>query len=281
MKPNEAKERKRMDNSKIHEALMAVQSELKAPKGQMNKFGGYKYRSCEDILEAVKPILKAHSLVLRLSDKPVIVDSWHYIEATATVESQDGATYTVTAYAREPEFKKGMDDSQITGTASSYARKYALNGLFCIDDTKDADTDEYQKQTTSRSNKPEQKQTEAETIPHALAAESSCSLFSTTTAQSLRWKLQEARKNALGASCVGTVHRNSRRRAKQCSTLSQFRGVWFTRLKLRSRSLARMFARSALLVTVRVAVRRKPTSSTAPHLVIRHCSFPSGSRRVA
>ena len=125
-----------MDNSKIHEALMAVQSELKAPKGQMNKFGGYKYRSCEDILEAVKPILKAHSLVLRLSDKPVIVDSWHYIEATATVESQDGATYTVTAYAREPEFKKGMDDSQITGTASSYARKYALNGLFCIDDTK-------------------------------------------------------------------------------------------------------------------------------------------------
>lgn len=154
-----------MDNSKIHEALMAVQSELKAPKGQMNKFGGYKYRSCEDILEAVKPILKAHSLVLRLSDKPVIVDSWHYIEATATVESQDGATYTVTAYAREPEFKKGMDDSQITGTASSYARKYALNGLFCIDDTKDADTDEYQKQTTSRANKPAQKQTEMETIP--------------------------------------------------------------------------------------------------------------------
>lgn len=154
-----------MDNSKIHEALMAVQSELKAPKGQMNTFGGYKYRSCEDILEAVKPILKAHSLVLRLSDKLVIVDSWHYIEATATVESQDGATYTVTAYAREPEFKKGMDDSQITGTASSYARKYALNGLFCIDDTKDADTDEYQKQTTSRANKPAQKQTEAETIP--------------------------------------------------------------------------------------------------------------------
>ena len=146
-----------MDNSKIHEALMAVQSELKAPKGQMNKFGGYKYRSCEDILEAVKPILKAHSLVLRLSDKPVIVDSWHYIEATATVESQDGAAYTVTAYAREPEFKKGMDDSQITGTASSYARKYALNGLFCIDDTKDADTDEYQKQTTSRASKPVQK----------------------------------------------------------------------------------------------------------------------------
>lgn len=154
-----------MDNSKIHEALMAVQSELKAPKGQMNKFGGYKYRSCEDILEAVKPILKAHSLVLRLSDKPVIVDSWHYIEATATVESQDGATYTVTAYARESEFKKGMDDSQITGTASSYARKYALNGLFCIDDTKDADTDEYQKQTARGARKPEQEPAQQEEIP--------------------------------------------------------------------------------------------------------------------
>lgn len=154
-----------MDNSKIHEALMAVQSELKAPKGQMNKFGGYKYRSCEDILEAVKPILKAHSLVLRLSDKPVIVDSWHYIEATATVESQDGATYTVTAYAREPEFKKGMDDSQITGTASSYARKYALNGLFCIDDTKDAETDEYQKQTARGARKLEQEPAQQEEIP--------------------------------------------------------------------------------------------------------------------
>ena len=209
MKPNEAEERKRMDNSKIHEALMAVQSELKAPKGQMNKFGGYKYRSCEDILEAVKPILKAHSLVLRLSDKPVIVDSWHYIEATATVESQDGATYTVTAYAREPEFKKGMDDSQITGTASSYARKYALNGLFCIDDTKDADTDEQAEPASlCRSNRNQKP------FPHALAAESSCSLFSTTTEPSLRLKLQEAQRNALGASCVGTVLRNSRRRAK-------------------------------------------------------------------
>lgn len=154
-----------MDNSKIHEALMAVQSELKAPKGQMNKFGGYKYRSCEDILEAVKPILKAHGLVLWLSDKPVIVDSWHYIEATATVESQDGATYTATAYAREPEFKKGMDDSQITGTASSYARKYALNGLFCIDDTKDADTEEYQKQTARGARKPEQEPAQQEEIP--------------------------------------------------------------------------------------------------------------------
>ena len=154
-----------MDNSKIHEALMAVQSELKAPKGQMNTFGGYKYRSCEDILEAVKPILKEHGLLLTLSDEPKVLEGWHYIEATAKVEALDGGCVTVTAYAREPEQKTKMDAAQVTGTSSSYARKYALNGLFCIDDTKDADTDEYQKQTTSRAIKPAQKQTEAETIP--------------------------------------------------------------------------------------------------------------------
>ena len=94
-----------MDNSKIHEALMAVQSELKAPKGQMNTFGGYKYRSCEDILEAVKPILKEHGLLLTLSDEPKVLEGWHYIEATAKVETLDGGCVTVTAYAREPEQK--------------------------------------------------------------------------------------------------------------------------------------------------------------------------------
>ena len=85
--------------------------------------------------------------MLLLSDKPTVVDGWHFIEATATLTDMDGNTVSVTAYAREPQAKKGMDDSQVTGTASSYARKYALNGLFCIDDTKDADTDEYHKQT--------------------------------------------------------------------------------------------------------------------------------------
>ena len=164
MKPNEAEERKRMDNSKIHEALMAVQSELKAPKGQMNTFGGYKYRSCEDILEAVKPILKEHGLLLTLSDEPKVLEGWHYIEATAKVETLDGGCVTVTAYAREPEQKTKMDAAQVTGTSSSYARKYALNGLFCIDDTKDADTDEYQKQTTRGARKPEQEPAQQEEI---------------------------------------------------------------------------------------------------------------------
>lgn len=126
--------------------LLEIQSELKAPKGQYNSFGKYKYRSCEDILEAVKPICKKHGVTLTLSDEMVQIGERYYIKTTATVT--DGTEEkTVTAFAREPEVKKGMDDSQITGTASSYARKYALNGLFCIDDTKDADTDEYAKQT--------------------------------------------------------------------------------------------------------------------------------------
>ena len=132
-----------MESTSIYAALAAVQSELKAPKGQMNTFGGYRYRSCEDILEAVKPIIKAHNLLLTLSDELKVLEGWHYIEATAKLESLDGGCISVKAYAREPEQKTKMDAAQVTGTSSSYARKYALNGLFCIDDTKDADTDEY------------------------------------------------------------------------------------------------------------------------------------------
>ena len=94
-------------------------------------------------MEAVKPILKAHDLLLTLSDEPKVLEGWHYIEATAKLESLDGGCISVKAYAREPEQKTKMDAAQVTGTSSSYARKYALNGLFCIDDTKDADTDEY------------------------------------------------------------------------------------------------------------------------------------------
>lgn len=125
--------------------LVAIQAALKAPKGQFNKFGGYKYRSCEDILEAVKPLLLEQGLQLTITDEPVEVGGRIYIKATATVT--DGSeTAAVSGYAREAETKKGMDESQITGTASSYARKYALNGLFLIDDTKDADaTNEHQK----------------------------------------------------------------------------------------------------------------------------------------
>ena len=127
-----------------------AQSELKAPKNQYNSFGKYNYRSCEDILEAAKPINKKHGLVLLLTDKPVCIGQRYYIEATARLYDIESEQFIeATASAREADTKKGMDDSQVTGTASSYARKYALNGLYNIDDTKDADTDAYKKQTTA------------------------------------------------------------------------------------------------------------------------------------
>ncbi len=125
----------------IYQKLAIVQSKLKCQKSQYNSFGKYHYRSCEDILEAVKPLCIENGLTLTLSDKPVMIGNRFYIEATAKVTdvSEILLTIVTTAYAREDETKKGMDGSQITGTASSYARKYALNGLFCIDDTKDDD----------------------------------------------------------------------------------------------------------------------------------------------
>lgn len=118
--------------------LSIIQSEIKAPKGQFNKFGGYKYRSCEDIVEAAKPVLNKHGFALTLTDDIINVGGRFYVKATATI-SDGNETFSASAYAREEESKKGMDGSQITGAASSYARKYALNGLFAIDDTKDAD----------------------------------------------------------------------------------------------------------------------------------------------
>ena len=135
-----------------------AQAELKAPKNQYNSFGKYNYRSCEDILEAAKPINKKHGLVLLLTDKPVCIGQRYYIEATARLYDIESEQFIeATASAREADTKKGMDDSQVTGTASSYARKYALNGLYNIDDTKDADTDAYKKQTTNTTTAPEYK----------------------------------------------------------------------------------------------------------------------------
>jgi len=122
--------------SALFEVLSKIQKEMKAPKSQFNAFGKYKYRSCEDILEAVKPFL--NGTVLYISDEMVLIGERYYLKATATLRNGDDAV-SVTAYAREEIEKKGMDSSQITGAASSYARKYALNGLFLIDDTKDSD----------------------------------------------------------------------------------------------------------------------------------------------
>jgi len=127
--------------SKIYQKLCAVQSALKAPKSQFNKFGNYAYRKAEDILEAVKPLLAAQGCVLNCTDELVLIGDRYYIKATATITAvEDGSQVSATAFAREEEEKKGMDGSQVTGASSSYARKYALNGLFCIDDTADSDT---------------------------------------------------------------------------------------------------------------------------------------------
>lgn len=132
----------------IFAALMAVQAELKAPKGQHNSFGKYDYRSAEDIIEAVKPLLKDNGLFLNMSDDIVLIGDRYYVKATVkVVDVVTGESVQTSALAREAAQKKGMDESQVTGTASSYARKYALNGLFAIDDNRDADTNEYAAQT--------------------------------------------------------------------------------------------------------------------------------------
>ncbi len=150
----------------IYDKLLAVQAELKAPKGQYNRFGKYHYRSCEDILEAVKPLCKAHGAAVLVTDTLEQIGNRYYVHSTANFyDVETGEHTSVSSYAREPDSKKGMDDCQVTGTASSYARKYALNGLFCIDDTKDADTDAYAAQTQQ-----EQKNTKGQSATCARSA---------------------------------------------------------------------------------------------------------------
>lgn len=136
----------------IYEKLTKVQEELKAPKSQFNSFGKFYYRNCEDILEALKPLLVKHKLFLMISDSVELVGDRYYIKATCTITDGD-ISISNSAYAREEYKKDRMDESQSTGSSSSYARKYALNGLFLIDDIKDPDTDEYQKQTRGNANK--------------------------------------------------------------------------------------------------------------------------------
>ncbi|MDQ7160281.1 ERF family protein [Lactococcus lactis] len=142
----------------ITQKLIKVQSELKAPKGQKNTFGNYNYRSAEDILEAVKPLLSEQGLLMTITDIIEQIGERYYIQAKVTITDGED-TVEVTGYARESLNKKGMDDSQITGTASSYARKYAMNGLFLIDDTKDSDSNENR---TERENRAKKADVEAE-----------------------------------------------------------------------------------------------------------------------
>ena len=143
----------------IYEKLMNIQKELKTPKSQYNSFGKYKYRSCEDILESVKPLLEKYKVTIILTDKLEQIGERYYIRAMAILfDTESDNSIENTAYAREEETKKGMDGSQITGTSSSYARKYALNGLLLIDDTKDADTDEFTKENNKGKTKEEPKE---------------------------------------------------------------------------------------------------------------------------
>ena len=137
------------------EKLQKIQSQLKCAKTQLNKFGGYNYRSCEDILEAVKPLLDEYGCALTINDEIVMIGDRFYVKATARLHDSKtgGEIAVVSAFAREEESKKGQDSAQVTGATSSYARKYALNGLFCIDDTKDPDTDEYTKQKAEKTPK--------------------------------------------------------------------------------------------------------------------------------
>lgn len=145
----------------INIKLMNIQQELKAPKGQYNSFGKYAYRSCEDILEAVKPLLKKEKVALTISDELQYIGNRYYIKATATlIDTESEAIISNSAYAREEETKKGMDGSQITGASSSYARKYALNGLFGIDDNKDSDTTNIQSKEEKEDKKASPKQIE-------------------------------------------------------------------------------------------------------------------------
>lgn len=184
-------------------SLLAVQRDLKAPKGQFNSFGKYKYRSCEDIVEAVKPLLNDNGLILTMSDEVVEMGGRVYIKATATVtDIVNGDKIEVTAMAREPEEKKGMDTSQITGTASSYARKYALNGLFAIDDTKDADTEEYAQNVQ---NAPQTAKTSSKGKTTTTTTKTQNKANDGVKAQAINKCLSEAKRLNLSQATIGSI----------------------------------------------------------------------------
>jgi len=194
-----------MAGKAIYAALMAVQSELKAPKGQENTFGKYRYRSAEDILEAVKPLLKANGLYLRISDTVELIGDRYYVKATVTVvDIATGDAESATAYAREQAEKKGMDAAQVTGATSSYARKYALNALFGIDDTKDVDTDEYTRTGRSGAN-----QGQAKAQPSAQKASQQDEMHAARQELSTEIKRIGATKEEVVAVCIKLFGKSS------------------------------------------------------------------------
>ncbi|EGT4282220.1 recombinase [Cronobacter malonaticus] len=178
-------------SKEFYARLAKIQAHLNAPKNQYNSFGKYKYRSCEDILEGVKPLLDG--LFLSISDEIVLIGDRHYVKAVATITDGE-SSHTATAMAREEESKKGMDAAQVTGATSSYARKYCLNGLFGIDDAKDADTDEHKQQQNSQaSSLPAKKPASPEQILKAFteAASAKNSVAELKGAFAKAWKMLE------------------------------------------------------------------------------------------
>lgn len=150
--------------------LISIQSELKAPKNLYNSYGNYKYRNAEAILEAVKPLLLKYECLLIINDEITLIGDRYYVKATAVLTNKQGKTICTSAFAREPLNKKGQDESQVTGAASSYARKYALNGLFAIDDTKDADALNTSAEYTQKPQTPAQApQTDPAKVAEAIA----------------------------------------------------------------------------------------------------------------
>lgn len=172
--------------------LVAIQSELKAPKNQVNKFGGYNYRSAEDIMEAAKKVLSKYDCFLVVTDDIVMIGERVYVKATATITNSEGVSVSTSAFAREEESKKGMDAAQVTGSASSYARKYALNGLFCIDDTKDPDA-------TNTHGKEDKKEIKSNDLPLDVSG-MVLDIMSSNTEEELRdkWKAYQKYDDAEG-----------------------------------------------------------------------------------
>ena len=208
----------------LNDKLLAIQSELKAPKNLYNKFGGYNYRNAEGILEAVKPLLKKYGATLVISDEIVEVGGRIYVKSSAILRDVDSSfknaidadALGVTAYAREPESKKGMDESQITGSTSSYARKYALNGLFLLDDTKDADTDEYHEQT----NKPAPKKKAPEPKVAATLICERCGVTIGTHGKASATQIAEASRKQFGLQmCYECAHAEKEARANGMTTV--------------------------------------------------------------
>lgn len=176
-------------SKEFYARLATIQSTLNAPKGQYNNFGKYHYRSCEDILEGVKPLLDG--LFLSISDEIVLIGDRYYVKSTATVT--DGETsHSATAMAREALDKKGMDEAQITGATSSYARKYCLNGLFGIDDSKDADSNEHKQQQNNARPQQQQQQQKPKPQPDAVLAAFSEAALQKTTIEELKQSFAKA-----------------------------------------------------------------------------------------